>query len=288
MLNMLDTDGRSSMLPQPSVYMSPVYDEIAPCIGTVCQRLSKPIDPFEKALQDVETKRGSKVIFLTHGLNANTSTFSFLNFEESLTMRDAEAFVTMLNSVDSTCPIDLILHTYGGNLAAAEVIINAIRNHQAPVRIFIPHHAMSAGTLIALSGAQIHLNQNAFMGPIDPQYAFGMSINTVIEYAEKYEEISKGGFITECVNLLAASARKTHNRIKALIEKMPRASSPAEQSLIYNNLVKKYNHDQPLFFKDLSFLSDIESTMNEDLLELFTLYRNKPANNQRGALGLGL
>lgn len=34
---------------------------------------------------------------------------------------------------------------------------------------FVPHYAMSGGTLIALSAAEIVMGPNAVLGPVDPQ-----------------------------------------------------------------------------------------------------------------------
>jgi len=48
-------------------------------------------------------------------------------------------------------PIDIILHTPGGLSLAATQIAYAIRKHPAPVTVFVPHYAMSGGTLIALA-----------------------------------------------------------------------------------------------------------------------------------------
>lgn len=35
--------------------------------------------------------------------------------------------------------------------------------------VFVPHYAMSGGTLIALAAHDIVMDQNAILGPVDPQ-----------------------------------------------------------------------------------------------------------------------
>jgi len=37
------------------------------------------------------------------------------------------------------------------------------------VTVFVPHYAMSGGTLIALTADEIVMDPNAVLGPVDPQ-----------------------------------------------------------------------------------------------------------------------
>ena len=48
-----------------------------------------------------------------------------------------------------------MLHTPGGLVLAAEQIAHAVRDHPAKVTVFVPHYAMSGGTLIALAADEI-------------------------------------------------------------------------------------------------------------------------------------
>lgn len=52
-------------------------------------------------------------------------------------------------------PIDLILHTPGGLVLAAEQIAHGLALHQGKVTVFVPHYAMSGGTLLALTADEI-------------------------------------------------------------------------------------------------------------------------------------
>jgi ClpP class serine protease len=44
-----------------------------------------------------------------------------------------------------------------------------LAEHKGKVTVFIPHYAMSGGTLIALAAAEIVMDRNAVLGPVDPQ-----------------------------------------------------------------------------------------------------------------------
>ena len=66
-------------------------------------------------------------------------------------------------------PIDILLHTPGGLVLASEQIACALKRHKGKVTVFVPHYAMSGGTLIALAADEIIMDPDAVLGPVDPQ-----------------------------------------------------------------------------------------------------------------------
>lgn len=66
--------------------------------------------------------------------------------------------------------LDLILHSPGGSAEAAESIVAYLRGRFDHIRVFVPLAAMSAATMIALSGNEIVMGQHSQLGPIDPQF----------------------------------------------------------------------------------------------------------------------
>jgi ClpP class serine protease len=52
---------------------------------------------------------------------------------------------------------------------AAEQIASALVCHRGKVTVFVPHYALSGGTLIALAADEIVMDENAVLGPVDPQ-----------------------------------------------------------------------------------------------------------------------
>ena len=80
-----------------------------------------------------------------------------------------EAILWVVGLTPTEMPIDLIIHTPGELVQAAEQIAHALLRHQAPVTIFVPHYAMSGGTMLALACDQIVMDPNAVLGPVDPQ-----------------------------------------------------------------------------------------------------------------------
>ncbi len=118
-------------------------------------------------LRKIEVKRHSRVITLLHRQEA----LSFLGipFRRFIDMEDAEKVLRAIRMTPDEMPIDIILHTPGGLVLAAEQIARALKKHPAKVTAIVPHYAMSGGTLIAVAADEILLDENAVLGPVDPQ-----------------------------------------------------------------------------------------------------------------------
>ena len=54
-------------------------------------------------------------------------------------------------------------------MLAAEQIARALHRHPAKVTVIVPHYAMSGGTMLALAADEILMDENAVLGPVDPQ-----------------------------------------------------------------------------------------------------------------------
>ena len=106
----------------------------------------------------------------------------------SIDENDKNAFMQAVCGLDRSKGLDLILHTPGGQLAAAESLVSYLKAlFGNDIRAFVPQIAMSAGTMIALSTKEIVMGKQSSLGPIDPQFG-GMSCAGIIE---EFEEASK-------------------------------------------------------------------------------------------------
>lgn len=94
---------------------------------------------------------------------------------------DKNAFMQAVCGLDRSKGLDLILHTPGGQIAAAESLVSYLKAlFGSNIRTFVPQMAMSAGTMIALSTKEIVMGKQSNLGPIDPQFG-GMSCAGIIE-----------------------------------------------------------------------------------------------------------
>jgi ClpP class serine protease len=120
-----------------------------------------------QAIRNLEKRRGSRVITMIH----RQETMSFLGIPVSryIDIEDSEQVLRAIRLTPDDLPLDLILHTPGGLVLASEQIACAIKRHPGKVTVFIPHYAMSGGTLVTLAAKEIVMDPDAVLGPVDPQ-----------------------------------------------------------------------------------------------------------------------
>lgn len=87
----------------------------------------------------------------------------------------------------------VIIDTPGGIVEVAERIVSTLRHYYQEVKFLIPDSAMSAGTVLVMSGDAILMDHFSRLGPIDPQlYIEGKPIATsVLSYLEQFERLVK-------------------------------------------------------------------------------------------------
>src|SRR5205807_8203 len=104
-------------------------------------------------LASVQKMRGSRVIAVIH--RQESMRFFGFPLARYIDMDDAEKVLNAIRTTPPEQPIDVILHTPGGLAIAALQIARALRAHPGRVTVFIPHFAMSGGTLVALGADEI-------------------------------------------------------------------------------------------------------------------------------------
>jgi len=63
----------------------------------------------------------------------------------------------------------VLVETVGGSIAPVERIVKVFRRYYDDVEFLVPDMAMSAGTVLVLSGDKIYMDYFSVLGPIDPQ-----------------------------------------------------------------------------------------------------------------------
>lgn len=91
----------------------------------------------------------------------------------SIDISDIQGFMTCINGLQredfEQGALDLILHSPGGSIEAADQIVQYLRSKYNHIRVFIPQNAMSAATMLACACDEIVLGRESAIGPIDPQ-----------------------------------------------------------------------------------------------------------------------
>lgn len=118
-----------------------------------------------KYLKALHKKTGRNVIAYYSGWLSNPGAFG-----TDVNDEDKAAFMMAIHGLDKAKGLDLILHTPGGGIAAAESLVDYLRRiFGCDIRAIVPHLAMSAGTMIACTCKSIVMGKQSNLGPIDPQ-----------------------------------------------------------------------------------------------------------------------
>ena len=120
-----------------------------------------------QAIRNFEKQRGSRVITMIH--REEMMSFLGIPLRRYIDIEDSEQVLRAIRLTPDEMPLDIVLHTPGGLVLASEQIACAIKRHPGKVTVFIPHYAMSGGTLVSLAADEIIMDPDAVLGPVDPQ-----------------------------------------------------------------------------------------------------------------------
>ncbi len=221
-----------------------------------------------RKIATIEQSRGSRVILLVH----RQETMSLLGFPlmRFIDVNDSEEVLRAIQMTDDEVPLDIVLHTPGGLALAALQIARAIQAHRGKVTVFVPHHAMSGGTLIALGADEIVMCKHSVLGPIDPQLG-RFPAASVIEVSE-----SKPLAETEDETLILADVgRKAVQQLRTAAAALlgARMDEQAAQDLAAKLATGTWTHDYPISADEARDLGlPVSTAMPDEVLQLMTLY----------------
>ncbi len=178
-----------------------------------------PLDKVRrKYLRELSEYTNRNVIIYYSGwLQRNNSPIQSIVYDG-----DMNSFMCVINGLDRSKGLDLILHTPGGQIAATESIVRYLRKMFGnDIRCFIPQLAMSCGTMMACACKEIYMGKESSIGPIDPQFGPMPAFGVIEEFNRAAMEIKKfpekiplwqaiyskipASFITECQQAIERS-----------------------------------------------------------------------------------
>lgn len=216
----------------------------------------------------IEQKRGSRVIALIH--RQESVLILGIPLARYIDIQDSEQVLRAIKLTDDDVPIDLILHTPGGLVLASEQIANALSRHKANVTVFVPHYAMSGGTLIALAANEVVMDENAVLGPVDPQIGQypAVSILSVVNQKPPAE-------VDDQTLILADIARKAIRQVQETVRRIACCHYSTEQAekLAEELASGRWTHDYPISVEEASQLGlNVSTEMPREIYQLMSLY----------------
>ncbi|ACP21562.1 periplasmic serine protease (plasmid) [Sinorhizobium fredii NGR234] len=230
-----------------------------------------------RKIAQVEKKRESRVILLVH----RQETMGFLGFPlmRYIDINDSEEVLRAVQMTDDDVPLDLVLHTPGGLVLAALQIARAVRNHKGKVTVFVPHYAMSGGTLIALAADEIVMCRHSVLGPIDPQLG-QMPAASIIKVAEQKPLAEVDDHTLIMADIGRKAIRQVEAAAAALLSR--HMDEDASRTLAAKLASGTWTHDYPISPEEAKVMGLLVSTdIPNEVLELMTLYP-QPVRQQRG------
>ncbi|ABN56314.1 MULTISPECIES: SDH family Clp fold serine proteinase [Methanoculleus] len=221
-----------------------------------------------RAIQDLEAGRRTRVVALIH----RQERIGFLGIPlfRYIDINDSEEVLRAIRLTAPEMPIDLILHTPGGLILSSEQIAMALRRHKGKVTVFVPHYAMSGGTLICLAADEVVMDENAVLGPVDPRIGEYPAASLLrVPRLKPPEEIDDETFV------LVDIAAKAQTQMREFVADLLRERMDAGRADSLARLLSggTWTHDYPITFEQARELGlPVTSGMPAGIYRLMDLF----------------
>jgi ClpP class serine protease len=216
----------------------------------------------------LEKRDGSKAVTLIHRKEG----FAFLGipFGGFIDIDDSEELIRVIEMTGEKTPISLVLHTPGGLVLAATQIAAALANHPGDVTVYVPHYAMSGGTMIALAADKIVMSPSAVLGPIDPQLG-DMPAASILAAVAKKDPNEVDDKTLVLADMGAKAQRQVNDFARGL---MARHLPAAEAETLARTLTEgRWTHDYPIDANQATaFGLPVSTEMPDEVRLLMRLY----------------
>jgi ClpP class serine protease len=215
-----------------------------------------------------EQERHSRVIAMIH--RQESASILGVPVAESISIDDSEAVLRAIRLTPPEEPIDVVLHTPGGLVLAAEQIAKALVEHKGKVTVFVPHYAMSGGTLIALAADEIVMDANAVLGPVDPQIG-DMPAGSIVRAVE----IKGPSRVADEILILADIAQKARIQVANFVAQVLSKHMSEKQAAQVATVLSegRWTHDFPITVQAARQLGlKVSTDMPRRVYELMDLY----------------
>jgi ClpP class serine protease len=221
-----------------------------------------------KAISKIETEHRSRVILLVH----RQESMALLGFPllRYISIQDSEQVLRAIRLTDPKVPIQLVLHTPGGLVLASVQIARAIKRHEGKVTVYVPHYAMSGGTLIAMAADEIVMSADAVLGPVDPQ--IGQYPAASIVKAVDAKPVAE---VEDTTLILADQGRKALSQVRDTVEELlsPQVDTEKANKLAQLLAEGTWTHDFAITYEAAKEMGlNVSDQMPVEVLELMDLY----------------
>jgi Periplasmic serine proteases (ClpP class) len=153
---------------------------------------------------------------------------------------------------------------------SSEQIAMALRRHSGVVTVFVPHYAMSGGTLLCLAAHEVIMDENAVLGPVDPQLGeFPASSILRVMRQKAPADIDDRTFI------LSDIAEKAQNQMRDFIIRLLQGTMDAAKAegIALQLTEGRWTHDYPITFDQAKEMGlPVSTAIPREIYHLMDLY----------------
>lgn len=219
----------------------------------------------------IQKKRKSRLIAIVH----RQEPMGILGVPvlKYIDLNDAEDVLDAIRRTPDDMPLEIVLHTPGGLVLPALQIARAIKAHPGRTTVFVPHYAMSGGTLIALSADEVVMSQHAVLGPIDPQIG-GLPAASVLRVKEEKSVDAADDYTLILADVGEMAIRQLQSAAYELLSGT--VSDNAAMAVAEQLSSGRWTHDYPIIPAHASELGlNVSVQMPVDIMNMMALFPSK-------------
>jgi len=146
-----------------------------------------------------------------------------------------ERICAQIRKVPRDKPIKVIIRTAGGGLRQCEKILKSLRAHPAGYNIYIRNEVFSAGALLALGADEIVMDEDSYLGKIDPQMSLPLTRYSIpcIIYKNCQPDIIKHNYMNWA---LSQQILQYMDNMINMLSLAPAVRRKVKAQMIYSNL----------------------------------------------------
>ena len=136
--------------------------------------------------------------------------------------------------------------------------------------VFVPHYAMSGGTIIALAADEIVMDANAVLGPVDPQIGELPAASIV-----RMVDIKGPANVSDQMLVLADMAQKARIQVTYFVSQILRKHHSQKKSIEIATILSegRWTHDFPILVVNAKQLGlPVSTDMPRTVYDLMDLY----------------
>ncbi|MGH9893182.1 MAG: SDH family Clp fold serine proteinase, partial [bacterium] len=118
-------------------------------------------------MKSIEAASGRRIII--YAADPMKAAVGPLQIPVFIFQEDVTPLIDIFQSVPEGSDVDMFVESPGGSAQGVELIVRLLRKRFRSVRFIVPHTAMSAATMLVMSGDDMLMDHRSSLGPIDPQ-----------------------------------------------------------------------------------------------------------------------